>query len=125
MILTKINKTKDCAPVCITDEMKGHFFIVAEFMLGDADSYSSDIQGSAKKATKEFTNIVVALEASKDRYTEDMLLTEYLNIPYSESSYWSFKGYKVYFMDKDKVAYNVRVEFEELEKNYILSENID
>jgi len=124
MILTKLNKTKECASVCITDSMKGHYFVVAEFMLGDADSFTSKIQASAKKSTKDFVKVVVALEASKGRYTEDMILADYLDIPYSESSYWSFQGYKVYFMDSNKVVYDVNVSFEENEQNFILSENI-
>ena len=124
MILTKLNKTKECTSVCITDTMKGHYFVVAEFMLGDADSFTSRIQVSAKKSTKDFVKIVVALEASKGRYTEDVLISDCLDIPYSESSYWSLQGYKIYFMDNYKIIYDVSVSFEEMENNFILSENI-
>ena len=124
--MKELNRTKSkyCGNVCLTDDMKNSYFVIADFMLGDADSYTTELQGSFKKINKEMINIVVALEASKGRHTDDMLLGEYLDIPYSESSYWSFEGYKVLFMDKNRDIFDVTIQFDASEMNYIKSENI-
>lgn len=120
-VLNKV-KSSYCGNVCLTDEMKGSFFILADFMLGDVDV--TKIQGSFKRITKEMINIVLALEVAKDKYTEDMIYTEYLDIPYSESSYWSFQGYQVLYLDKNSQVFEVTLQFEGDEIYFIQAEKI-
>lgn len=122
-VLSK-TKSKYCGNSCLTDEMRGTFFIVTNFMLGDADSEITKIQGSFKRITKEMINIVLALEVSVDKNTDEMTLTEFLNLPYSESSYWSFQSYSVMFLDKSGDVFDVALEFEEDELAFIKSEKI-
>jgi len=117
------NKSKFCGNVCLTEDMKGRFLIVSDFMLGDADSYTTELQGSFKKVSKEMINIVIALECSENKYTEDINY-EFLDLPYSESSYWSFDEYKVLYNDKYGEIFDVELEFNEDEKALIESQKI-
>ena len=65
------------------------------------------------------------LDSDVSEYDKDRNMGEYLEIPYSEYSNYSFQGYTLVFLDKDSNIFKCNINFDENEKNIINSFNIN
>ena len=117
------NKTKTnyCGSICFSEESINSYFLVCDFMLGDADGDKQIIQGNWEKVTKEFTNMVLALEVAPSNPDEIKVMGEYIETPYSESAYWTFEGYEIFFVDKNKDIFICSISFSDEETAFIKS----
>ncbi len=124
MEITKNKKSsKICINTCLLDSTN-QYVLLSSFMQGDADGYKDIIQTSGKKITKEFKNLILALEVIPRDLEDITFMKDFIEIPYSEFSYWSFEDYKVVFIDKNKDIFECNVAFNEVEEVIIKANTI-
>lgn len=118
LIKGKINNNVDC-PTLPETEM---FYVVTEFMLGDADGEHIEVQESFKKLDKKIKNYILKLETLLGEYTED-LDHEYMglefNPPFTEHSYYSFVSLSIIYLDKDRNILPCTIQYDENEMNIL------
>ena len=120
-ITKQTTKANNCPKICITDSGES-YILVTDFMLGDADANKEIIQYQGKKVTKDLKNLILALEIAPTDPDDIKIMKDHIERPYSESSSWSYQGYELIFIDKEKKIYNCSIKFDENELNIIKAE---
>lgn len=86
---------------------KETYYIITNFMLGDADGYETINQLSFKSLNEPIKNFILKLYDFVDTYTEDISTEELyfgfeLDLPYFEASYYSFTHFDIVYLDSNR-----------------------
>lgn len=121
---------KDNTFKCDTLHDTEKFYIITEFMMGDADGYETITQDRFSKLTKDTENYIMALNAmvgchndDEFKFYEDCVLLDKFefDFPYCEFSSYSFQSFDIIYFDKDRNIFRCEIIYNENELNIIKS----
>lgn len=122
LVKQKINNKFDCK----TLKDKNKFYLLTDFMLGDADGYENINQFSFSKLDKNVQNYILKMYELVGSCTEDINSEEYyfgyeLYIPYTEFGYYSFTNFDIVYLDENRNIIPCKIVLDENEKNIVKS----